>query len=83
MKVGDKVYCIKEFGEIFFIGMEYKIFKIAADIIYVTFDGVGVCYFYISVYLPSYFYRSLNFSEYFVTVKEGRKLKLDKINEKG
>ena len=78
MKKGDKVYCIKEFGDIFFVDKEYKICNIVGDVIYVSFTYQHQCYFY----LPSSF-RSMDriFSDHFITVKEYRMLKLDKIRQ--
>lgn len=90
MKVGDKVYCIKNFKtptnpDVFFD--ENKTYKITAAMknVYLRLDAEDK----ISIYQIDY---KLNFStnnvidtdfcfnDYFITLKEMRKLKLEKLN---
>ena len=84
MKVGDKIYCIKTvIGKNDLISLEnintegkfYVIDKVSIDNVLVTCDyELSVCEYRLYG-TNSYFY------DYFVTEKEYRKLKLEKINK--
>ena len=78
MKVGDNVYCIKKYEDMFSVNMMYSIYHIDHDSVFMEYNNGSVHFFYLP---SSVFYQYRKFSEYFVTVKEYRKLKLDKISK--
>ena len=79
MKKGDKVYCIKNFDNMFKADMIYYIHHIGDNSILIEYNNSSVhffCYFYLPC---SDFYRYRKFYDYFVTIKGQRNLKLDRI----
>lgn len=82
MKVGDKVYCIKsiiKYNFFFIIGNSYKIKNVSNNnkTIFILDDNNVTMPF--EIYYPNDdFYK---FNEYFITHKQLRKQKLEKINE--
>jgi len=88
MKVGDKVYCIKdnisdageEYEHVYHLnGNVYTILRCNSKLIYTTTENQYGDEYY-SWYVESNEYKI--FSNYFITEKEQRKLKLEKLNEK-
>ena len=84
MKVGDKYYCIKDRVEYFIdvnlpvnsSGEIYEITELYDFYIYLSHDNVyGYCY---SIYPED---NEKLFNDYFISLSEYRKLKLEKLNE--
>lgn len=95
MKAGDKVYCIKDRivqGNIYVLKNNfYTVLRCNRTLIYTTTENQYGEEYYIW-YVEGYEYndnkdeiawlKSRIFSDYFITEKESRKLKLQKLNEK-
>ena len=82
MKVGDRVLCISDSYPKGFVGEQ----KCHIESKYYTIDDLSDIYVYVnsekdSTWNGYYGYSYEDFVKYFITVKELRKLKLDKINE--
>lgn len=81
MKIGDKIYCIKS-NDTNFKNKVYTILQLDKNIIHVTADGGEETAF--SKYRLYYINKKVSlwskFSDYFVTEKEYRKQKLNKLN---
>ena len=86
MKKGDKFYCIKNYeNNMFTTGVSYIVYDIDKDVVYMIANRAKIMIFC----LPDCNFSGLlklnklnpfsEFSDYFVNIKEYRKLKLEKL----
>lgn len=86
MKVGDKVYCIKSRDNLNLENRIYTILKIDHNIneiiISIEKNKYYICSHYMYHAITDFDYSEhYVFDEFFITLKEQRKLKLEKLNE--